>query len=212
MVRTRDRDDGTEDASAPLDERVVSLMTDFPGAITFAGLRRTLGIHPESLSRSLRRLERDGRLVRTEGGYRLAGASPAPGAVPPVHGWFPREGDRLAVEVRLASEESAERVLGSLAGRWFGNYRWVGSYEGEERTTLVWTSSGHAGSLALVVEGSLLRVYSRSSRTEDEGTAAAYELLQHAMTALRAPRARPTMPVLHLAADETPRPRFDLAG
>ena len=53
-----------------LDDRVLVALEEMNGRIAFSGLRRTLGAHPESLSRALRRLEREGLIERSEQGYR----------------------------------------------------------------------------------------------------------------------------------------------
>jgi hypothetical protein len=209
-----------------LDERVRGLLAEFPGSVAFQGLRRTLGVHPESLTRALRRLERDGEIERTDEGYRLTVAtarpaitftSTAPAAAatatsaargslttadpgpslptrgPWIHPSSPRWEGAPRVELRLAPDEDPARILGHLAGRWFGEFRWVGSYEEGSRTTLLWVSRQGGELLGLVLSHGLLRIHQQSP-SGSKGTArplAAYELLQHVLSALRAPRAPP---------------------
>ena len=43
-----------------VDEQVLEVLADSSGTLAFNGLRRALKVHPESLVRALRRLERDG--------------------------------------------------------------------------------------------------------------------------------------------------------
>lgn len=205
-----------------LDERVRGLLAEIPGAVAFQGLRRTLGVHPESLTRALRRLERDGEIQRTNEGYRLVGAaSSIPGASTPslavaahgplsttetrarsksdagrdpwVHPSSPRWEGAPRVELRLAPDEDPARILGHLAGRWFGEFRWVGSYEEGARTTLLWVSRQGRELLGLVLEGGRLRIHQQSPgpAVGSDRSLASYELLQHVLSALRAPRSEP---------------------
>jgi hypothetical protein len=198
MPRTRWNGIGLR--AAPLDRKVLDLMSEFPGEITFAGLRRTLGAHQESLSRTLHRLERDGAVERTDLGYRISERAMIPGGAS-GHPRFPMAGESPVTELRLTREEDVTRILGFLAGRWFGEFRWIGSFEDGPRTTLLWRASHRQDSLALVVEGCLLRVYHRAGNPS-AGTEppAAYELLQQALRGLQrtapAPRATGT---LHLS-------------
>lgn len=122
--------------SAPaLDPREQAILRTLgePGAVVaFQGLRIHLGLHPEILSRILRRLERGGWVERTEGGYRrgsraaLLEETPEPPGVP-------------ILEARLPPGVSAEGVLESLEGRWLGPLRWKGVRD--HGTRLQWISS-----------------------------------------------------------------------
>ncbi|MCI4366784.1 MAG: hypothetical protein L3K08_03420, partial [Thermoplasmata archaeon] len=64
-------DGGPSPSTGPLDDRVVRTLAERPGHHAFNGLRRALAAHPESLTRSLRRLERDGMIARDSHGYFL---------------------------------------------------------------------------------------------------------------------------------------------
>lgn len=218
MTRTTEEAAASTDSSLRLDERVRELLSEFPGSVAFQGLRRTLGVHPESLTRALRRLERDGTVERTQEGYRLVehdkldarGSWSRPGA--------PRwEGSPPRVELRLSQAEEASRLLGALSGRWFGEFRWVGSYEEGRRTTLLWVSRQGKELLGLVLEGDLLRIHQRGQPgREIERPLASYELLQHVLAALRGPERAiaPTFPsVLPLMLNEpSHRSSHELAG
>src|SRR5689334_2434021 len=97
-------------------------------------MRRSLGAHPESLTRSLRRLERTGLVEKTADGYALIHpASPVLLPVPSV---------RWAGRWELPPGMSRDSVLGELAGRWFGDLRWVGLFDRYAEPWLVWTAEG----------------------------------------------------------------------
>ncbi len=54
------------------DREVLDFLSQNPSSLMgFQGLRRQLGIHPEQLSRALRRLAVDGLVEQTELGYRV---------------------------------------------------------------------------------------------------------------------------------------------
>lgn len=140
-----------------------------PGAVVpFQGLRRNLGLHPEILSRTLRRLQRDGFIERTEGGYRL-GARTAP---------LDEEPDLPGVEVleaRLPPGTTPEAVAESLQGRWVGPLRWQGVRD--QGTRLQWASPdrGFRVDLRLGPGDLAIEVYAREG-SWGEAVRAAYLL------------------------------------
>lgn len=185
-----------------LDDRVLVALQGLPGRIAFNGLRRVLRAHPESLARALRRLEREGLVERGIGGYRAVAGRP-------------RSVDELTAtlesvaQVDLPVGLSAELVLGRLVGRWFGSLRWVGIVERPDGRLLSWARRDGGEPILLGIERGTLRVYrprtgadGDPSETED----AAYELLVHAVEALR-PAPAGTGPVTFLS-EGAPGPAF----
>lgn len=134
-----------------VDERVVRALSDRPGHLAFGRLRRDLKAHPETLTRSLRRLERLGTVGHDALGYFLVDRPAEPtGAARPAG-----SSHELA-SVRLPPSVDAPTLLGLLAGRWFGPVRWVGSWEEEGGTALAWEVPGREGWLVLRwIDGSL---------------------------------------------------------
>jgi len=175
-------DGGSHDAgSGRLDERVLSTLQGFAGRVAFSGLRRVLGTHPESLSRALRRLEREGLVERVDGGYRAL-------ARPPTVDPRSDQGLRSIAEIDLPPGSSPRAVLGRLVGRWFGTLRWVGLLERPEGELLAWAGREGGGLILLGLRRGVLRVYVAEARPEEdpgETEEAAYELLYHAVDALR---------------------------
>jgi hypothetical protein len=169
-----------------LDDRVLAILGGTPGEITFNGIRRALEAHPESLTRALRRLSRDGRVTRDIGGYRL-GESAVPARSGPGPLGRPVEPARaLVAEVRLPRTEPVPELLGRLAGRWFGRLRWVGTYDRAREPLLVWSRVDGPGQLLLGLRRGHLRVYTEpppaSLGTASRGLEeAARELLWHAL-------------------------------
>lgn len=183
-----------------LDDRVLRTLEGLRGRLAFSGLRRVLGAHPEALARSLRRLEREGLVERVDGGYRVLSERP-------------RSVDELTAEldpiarVELPAGASAEGVLARLAGRWFGSLRWVGTIERPDGPLLAWAERDGSAYVLLGIERGVLRVYVPGAVGGAEAAAteeAAYELLVHAVGALRPAGATPGARVSFLAAEPTP--------
>ncbi len=161
-----------------VDDRVLEVLSERAGRVAFSGLRRALGVHPESLTRALRRLEREGTVTRTEGGYALK--EPIPGN----HEGTVRP--RTVASVQLPPGALADDIRGRLAGRWFGSLRWVGIHEHPGDPWLVWSTEDRGVHVMLAIHRGVLRVMSdapagRAAREDG----AAYELLARAVDRIR---------------------------
>ena len=174
-----DREDGG--GVGRLDDRVLGTLQEMRGRIAFNGLKRALHAHPESLSRALHRLEREGLVERSTGGYRALLREPTvdPAALLRL---------RPIAHVRVPVGTTPESVLGRLSSRWFGSLRWVGIIERPAQRLLAWARRDGSGYVLLGVHHGQLRVYipeepgpGEVAEAED----AAYELLAHAVEVLR---------------------------
>ena len=200
-----DPDEPTWVPTKGLDERVLSTLEGLPGRIAFSGLRRTLRVHPESLSRSLRRLEREGRVERSRDGYRAIRPVPTvgPGGL---------DGLRPIARVELPPGAMIDSVFARLAGRWFGSLRWLGVVEGPTGRLLTWAGRDGTGQVLLGIHRGVLSVFVRDDRSgeDDETEDSAYELLAHAAEALRLSPGMSLGPTSFLAADAlAEEPRVD---
>lgn len=197
------RNEPASDATGGLDERVLSTLQGLQGRIAFSGLRRVLHAHPESLSRSLRRLEREGLVERAAGGYRALAELP--------RGLNSRPTELRAIaHVDLPPGALADSVLGRLSGRWFGSLRWVGVVEGRTGRLLAWARRDGTGYVLLGIERGVLRVFVREDSSSDDPAEAedsAYELLGHAVDALRPSGHDALGSVSFLSAGALPFPR-----
>lgn len=180
-----------------LDERVLTALQGLPGRVAFSGLRRVLRAHPESLARALRRLEREGLVERVDGGYRaLVGAGSAPRAL--------ARDLRSIAAIDLPVATPPEVLLARLTGRWFGSLRWVGVVERPEERLLAWARRDGSDYVLLGIDRGRLKVYVPAGPAGVSGDAddAAYELLVHAVDALR-PTAPANGSVTFFAAPNT---------
>jgi hypothetical protein len=191
-----------------LDDRVLVTLQEMHGRMAFSGLRRSLGAHPESLARALRRLEREGLVDRSSEGYR---ALTAPRPIGSAEGSELRSVARIEVPVGL----DPDAILARLTGRWFGGLRWVGVVERPPQRLLSWAHRDGSGTVLLGAEGGALRIYTTSGdATGDSGDSedAAYELLVAVADTLRP--SGPARPVAFLEAggepDRSDRPSSEM--
>ena len=104
--------------------------------LAFQGLKRKLGMHQETLSRALRRLESDHLVERTEDGYRLTqrGSEIINVSIQP-------EPTRTQVlETYLPTDVSASEVVSRLKYSWFSTLRWLGYSEKNNEALLTWVT------------------------------------------------------------------------
>lgn len=175
-----EKEDRTSFSSGRLDDRVLATLQGLPGRVAFSGLKRVLRAHPESLARALRRLEREGLVERVDGGYRaLSGPTGTMSSL--------RRELRPIAEVDLPPYAPPEALLARLAGRWFGSLRWVGVVDRPDERFLAWARREGSDYVLLGLHRGKLRVYVPADPATDSGEAddAAYELLVHAVDALR---------------------------
>jgi DNA-binding MarR family transcriptional regulator len=121
--------------------------TDGDGRTAFQGLRRRLGLHQQALTRTLRRLERQGVVDRSEQGYALTvqGRAALKGQLPVL-----QRGEILPVlQALLPPSVTADDVADQLARRWFKDLRWYGRNSSGGEVALSWLT---------VDTGSLVRV------------------------------------------------------
>jgi DNA-binding HxlR family transcriptional regulator len=109
---------------------------------TFDGLRRITGAHPETLSRSLERLEDDGLVVKSPEGYSVTEKAKESFSLRPAYTAVKRV---PILHTFLPHEASARTIVSALKGRWFDTIRWVGMAVSEEGFVMKWvTDDGSA--------------------------------------------------------------------
>jgi len=193
------KDDDPTFISGRLDDRVLTALQGLPGRVAFSGLKRVLRAHPESLARSLRRLAREGLVERVDGGYRALSGPSRPTSE------FTSELRPIA-EVDLPISTPSDTLLGRLTGRWFGSLRWVGTVERDDERLLAWARREGGDYVLLGVHDGRLRVYVPAGAGGETAEAddAAYELLVHAVGALR-PDGPVTSSVTFFRREDPPR-------
>ena len=128
------RDDG-ESSVSPRDSSILrAIQEEGLSVFTFDGLRRLLGLHQETLSRVLARLEDEGLVEKVPEGYRVTRGGSELVARPLSSGVT-----RVPLVQSLLPEDvDVDRIVSGLKGRWFGSLRWLGYSQSEEGVVLRW--------------------------------------------------------------------------
>jgi hypothetical protein len=160
---------------------------------TFEGLKRRLGLHPETLSRILDRLEAEGAIKKSNEGYTVTTELAKQLKHRAAYGG---ENRHVLLQTFLPSDLPVDLVISNLRGRWFGLLRWLGLAENSESVTLKWVTED--GSIqveakvtlnALSIEAKFVHGYN-----QDLALKAAYQLMTHISKITRhsnAPMAKP---------------------
>jgi hypothetical protein len=102
---------------------------------TFEGLKRRLGLHPETLSRILNRLEQEGIVKKTNEGYTVTREI---AKHLKLHQTNTNDSRVSLLQTFLPSDISVQQLISGLRGKWFGLLRWLGLSETNEDVTLKW--------------------------------------------------------------------------
>ncbi len=143
---------------------------------TFDGLRRITGSHPETLSRSLERLEDDGYVVKSPDGYSVT--DKAKGSLPLRPAYAGAQKVPI-LHTFLPYEASATAIISALKGRWFDTIRWVGMAEGEEGLVMKWVTDDGSAMIDARFSGSQLDIDAKVAKDADlpKAVRAAHQLM-----------------------------------
>ena len=168
-------------ASYSLSERdtdVLSLIDEEDLTVfTFDGLKRRLGLHPETLSRILSRLEQEGMVKKTPEGYRVT-PKITKLKLQPTHNEAP---SAPLLQTFLPSDMRTQQLIMELKGKWFGLLRWLGLSENSEGVTLKWITEDGGIQIAASISGITLNIEAKflSSNNLNLALKAAYQLMTH---------------------------------
>jgi len=164
-----------------LDDReieVLKLLSSEQNAhFSFQGLRRRLGLHQETLTRTLKRLEDARAIERSPDGYTLKNPSgsfsftvrtTAPNSKPIVEAYLPTQVDVTVLFQRLR-------------GRWFGNFRWLGYSHDGNLLSMSWISEDGRMELQAKINSDKITIGAdtHGNYNQSEQMAAAYQLFDH---------------------------------
>lgn len=147
-------------------------------SFTFDGLKRRLGVHPETLSRILVRLEEQGLVEKQPEGYRVTRR---------VKGFtssYPYNADESQVNIMqtmLSPEIPVQQVISDLSGRWFGVLRWLGYSESKKGITLKWITEDGGVQVNAVFSDNHLSIEAKLLHEKNLNVAlkASYQLMGH---------------------------------
>ena len=121
---------------------------------TFDGLKRRTGLHPETLSRILARLEEEGIIKKEPQGYRVTQKI----TQLKLHPQRNEEPTTPLIQTFLPSDLMTNQLIASLKGKWFGVLRWLGISETSQGVTLKWVTEDGGIQIAANIQGSALNI------------------------------------------------------
>jgi len=121
---------------------------------TFDGLKRRTGLHPETLSRILSRLEQEGIVKKEHEGYRV---TPKITKLKLNHTHNEEQTTPL-IQTFLPSDLMIQQLILSLKGKWFGLLRWLGVSENNQGVTLKWITEDGGIQIAANIQGTALNI------------------------------------------------------
>jgi DNA-binding Lrp family transcriptional regulator len=137
------------------DADVLALIeTEDLATFTFDGLKRRTGLHSETLSRILSRLEEEGIIKKEREGYRVN---------PKITKLKLRQPQKETpttplIQTYLPSDLMTQQLILNLKGKWFGSLRWLGISENSQGVTLKWITEDGAIQIAANIQGTALNI------------------------------------------------------
>lgn len=158
------------------DADVLALIeTEDLAIFTFDGLKRRTGLHPETLSRILSRLEQEGIIKKEHEGYSVTPKITQLKLSQTRH----EEPTTPLIQTFLPSDLMTQQLIQSLRGKWFGLLRWLGISENSQGVTLKWITEDGGIQIAAVIQGTALNIEAKFLTNNDLNLAlkAAYQLM-----------------------------------
>ena len=143
---------------------------------TFDGLKRRLGMHPETLSRVLYRLEGEGIIEKGSSGYKVTEKGKESLKLHPLS----TNGSCLPLlQTLLSPDVPIQQIVSDLRGKWFGVLRWLGYSKDEEGTTLKWVTEDGGVQVDAKFSGGELSIEAKLLQDKDLNAAlkASYQLI-----------------------------------
>jgi DNA-binding transcriptional ArsR family regulator len=142
---------------------------------TFDGLKRRTGLHPETLSRILSRLEEEGIVTKVHEGYKVTPK------ITELKLCSPQKETPTTplIQTFLPSDLMTQQLILSLKGKWFGMLRWFGMSENNQGVALKWITEDGAIQIVANIQGTALNIEAKflTSNNVDLALKASYQLM-----------------------------------
>jgi len=158
---------------------------------TFDGLKRRTGLHSETLSRILVRLEQEGIVRKGPEGYRV---TPKITELK-LNQLRKEESTAPLIQTFLPSDLMTQQLILSLKGKWFGCLRWLGISENNQGVTLKWITEDGGIQIAANIQGTSLNIEAKFLTNHDLNLAlkASYQLMSNISKLCQSSHAARTM-------------------
>lgn len=186
------------------DKKVLSLLNQDgnlnDNKYTFNGLVRKLGIHQQSLARSLHRLESSGLIIKTDYGYKLTKSLDSiliKKSRIDLENLSKRISNPYApfeqiIQMYIPTSVKVEEIVHKLLGKWFGTLRWIGIVEGDVGYVLQWSGSDmYQVNLRLVSRYAIVESNAQGVDLKSEATINAHKILEQIAKLLKEYQERP---------------------
>ena len=154
---------------------------------TFNGLTRKLGMHQQSLSRSLHRLEYSGLVEKSQSGYRLSkklrsilvkksmlDLEDLSKRISKQHMQFVQ-----VMQLYIPTTIKVEEIVSKLVGKWFGDLRWIGLIEGDGGYVLQWSfDERFQVNLKIVSRYAIVETNATGDKNKTESMVSAYRIFE----------------------------------
>jgi len=158
------------------DADVLALIeTEDLATFTFDGIKRRTGLHPETLSRILNRLEQEGIIKKEPEGYRV---TPKITELK-LHQPHKETPTTPLIQTFLPSDMMTQQLILAIKGKWFGVLRWLGISENNQGVTLKWITEDGGIQIAANIQGTALNIEAKflTSNTVNLALKASYQLM-----------------------------------
>ncbi len=173
------------------DKKVLSILNQdndlADNQYTFNGLARKLGMHQQSLSRSLHRLENSGLVEKSETGYRTSknlrsilvkrsrlDLENLSRKTSKQHIQFIQ-----VLQLYIPSTVEVEEIVNRLVGKWFGNLRWLGLLGGDGGYVLQWINDNKFQvNLKMVSRYAIVESNAIGDKNKAEAMVSAYRIFE----------------------------------
>jgi DNA-binding transcriptional ArsR family regulator len=167
------------------DSKILSVLNEAGSNYSFKGLMRKLGLHQQSLSRALHRLEELGLVEKSQTGYRLVKGIESTISRIDLHRSKGREYMQL-LQTYIPLNVRAVEIVRQLIGKWFKNLRWLGMIESGTGYTLQWSSDDGSFQINLRMISDYIVIETNASTEKEKveamvGSYAIYEQITKAM-------------------------------
>lgn len=186
------------------DKKVLSLLNQDSDVndnqYTFNGLVRKLGIHQQSLARSLHRLENARLIKKTDYGYRLTKnldsvlVKKSRIDLENLSKTISNQDSQFEqiIQLYIPTTVKVEDVVNRLLGKWFGTLRWIGVVEGDGGFVLQWASNDkYHVNLKLVSRYAVVESDAVGAKNKSDATINAHRILEQITKLLKEGQGRP---------------------